>query len=141
MSHVLSVSELPPAEKCGRVAAIFDCLREMKHRYSRGYALAPLGALAMLDLPPEEIAYEIAEVDTYLKGIRGCGNLLMGSDWRRMYSAMLVMNAYMPEEEGVSAGAAVSGVIAQVIAMEICMIIACTSSTHAASAAANSASN
>ncbi len=137
LSHVLSVSDLPPEEKCGRVAELFDTLKEMKHRYSRGYELAPLGALVMLDLPPEEIAYEIAEADTYLKGARGCGNLLMGADIRRMYSAMLVMNEHMPEHD-LTEDARISSVIATVIALEVCMIIACSSSTSAASASSSS---
>lgn len=126
LSHIMAVNPADAAAKCQKVENIFDTLKTNRHKYGSGYELAVLGTLSMLDLPEAQIAQEIIEADDYLKKAKGFGKFSMGDNMRRMYAALMVMDAHMPPASH-SHESLVSAVLALVIAMEICMVILMTS--------------
>ena len=136
LSHVLALDEKPAEAKCAKVESIFNELKAMKHKFGTGYELAVLGTLTMLDMQEKEAADIIAEIDDYLKGQKGFGDLSLGAKERRLYAAQLVLNQYGPEESKVD-GVVLGSMLALTIAIEICMIL-CMTSCIAASSSSHS---
>lgn len=134
-SHVMSVSGSGAERKCSRMFAIWDGLKQSRHRYGTGKELAILAALALLDRPTELIAQDILEADEALAKKRGFGFFAIGMVQRRMYAAQVVLNAYAQKGNTVD-----SSVISSSIALSIAQAV-CTSviATTTASAAAHSA--
>lgn len=126
LSHILAIDPADTQKKCRKVEAIFDILKENKHKYGTGPELTVLGTLSMLDLPAEQVATEIMEADDYLKSKKGFGTLAMGDTVRRMYAALLVMDTHMPPASH-SHESLVNSMLFLVIAMEVCMMIVMTS--------------
>lgn len=135
LSHVLAISNKPVEEKCRQVKEIYEELRTAKRKYGTGCELATLGALAMLDLPVENIVQEICEVDDFLKAQKGFGALGTGGSGRLMYAALLVMANNMPESD-VMEKAVVSSSLATVIAQQTAIM--CTMAAVAVSVSSTS---
>lgn len=132
LSHVLALNKLPVEEKCRKVKAIFDELKNRKRKYGTGYELATLGAVASLDMSVRDIVNEIIDADDFLKEQKGFGTFGIGSTQRLMYAALLVMDTYMPDSKTMQnsvMSSALSIIIAQQIAMMIIMATVITSST------------
>lgn len=126
LSHILAIDPADTRIKCEKVGAIFDILKENKHKYGTGSELTVLGTLSMLDLTAEQAAAEIMEADDYLKLQKGFGTFAMGDNVRRMYAALMVMDTHMPPASH-SHESLVNSMLAMVIAMEVCMMIVMTS--------------
>lgn len=94
LSHVLALNDQPAEEKCAKVEAIFNELKEIKHKFGSGFELSFLGTLISLDIQPRELAELIAETDDYLKEQKGFSGAFSShsSSERRMYAAQLVLN-------------------------------------------------
>lgn len=121
LSLVLAMNEKPAEEKCARVFQLYDGLKEAGHKYGSGVQLAALGTLTMLNIPAEQLVRETADADTYLQGHKGFGNLMLGSDMRRMYAAQMVLQHHLaeaPEARDIVLGS----MLAFTIAMEIATI-------------------
>lgn len=125
LSHVLAIDPADTQSKCRKVEAIFNILKESKHKYGTGAELTVLGTLSMLDLTAEQAASEIMEADDYLKSQKGFGTFTMGDNVRRMYAALMVMDTHMPPASH-SHESLVNSMLAMVIAMEVCMMIVMT---------------
>ena len=126
LSHILAIDPADTQTKCRKVEAIFDILKEKRHKYGTGSELTVLGTLSMLDLTAEQAAAEIMEADDYLKSQNGFGTFTMGDTVRRMYAALMVMDTHMPPASH-SHESLVNSILAMVIAMEVCMMIVMTS--------------
>lgn len=126
LSHILAIDPADTCTKCRKVADIFDILKAGRHKYGTGSELTVLGTLSMLELTAEQAAAEIMEADDYLKSQKGFGAFAMGDTVRRMYAALMVMDAHMPPASH-SHESLVNSVLAMVIAMEVCMMIVMTS--------------
>lgn len=135
LSHVLALDAQSAEEKCAKVESIFNELKAVKHKFGTGYELATLGTLTMLDLSAKEVAGLIAEIDDYLKGQKGFGDLVLGAKERRLYAAQLVLNQY-GSEDGRADGVVLGSMLALTIAIEICMIL-CMTSCMVASSSSN----
>lgn len=126
LSHILAIDPVDIQTKCQKVKAMFDILKENKHKYGTGSELTVLGTLSMLELSAEQAASEIMEADDYLKSQKGFGSFTMRDTVRRMYAALMVMDTHMPPASH-SHESLVNSMLAIVIAMEVCMMIVMTS--------------
>lgn len=125
LSHVLAVNPVDTTEKCQRVEDIFNQLKEQKHKYPSGFELAVLGTLAMLNVSTETLVEEIIDADDFLKKQEGFGTFNVGTEKRRMYAALMVMDTHMPPAD-TAHESLVNSVLALVIAMEVCVLILMT---------------
>lgn len=126
LSHVLTLCEGEPAEKCEKACAIYQALLERGVKYGMDYELASLGALVNIDMTPAELASEIAEASEYLKTRKGFGNWGMGSKARAMFAALMAVQAFAPNSVAMDASV-LNTSLAIVIAEEICFMIIMTS--------------
>lgn len=129
LSHVLALDAQPAEVKCAKVESIYNELKAIKHKYGSGYELATLGTLTMLDMAEQTVAKLIAEVDDYLKGQKGFGDIVLGATERRLYAAQLVLNQYGPNDNKAD-GVVLGSMLALTIAIEICMMICVTTSIN-----------
>ena len=130
LSHVLSLDPADHVSKCEHIFKIYDLLKAGGHKYGKGYELSVLGTMSTLNVPAELAAEEIMEADDYLKTKKGFGNFTMGSEIRRMYAALMVMDTHMPPAD-TTHQSLLNSVLTLVIMMEICMMIIITSSITA----------
>lgn len=130
LSHVLTLCEGMPQEKCDKVCAIYDALKVRGIKYGLDYELASLGALVSIDMSPAELAAEIEEASDYLKTRKGFGDWGIGDKARMMFASLMAVQAFAPSSVAMDASVLNSS-LAIVIAEEMCCaaIIACTSST------------
>lgn len=130
ISHVLALSSKPSQEKVDAFWALYTDLKAAKHQMSRDHAIAILAAFSDLEVPRSELVAQIGEVDLYLKGNKGYGALGVGSSFRRMMAAILVLQEH-EDEAGVEranvAGTAIAEVIAEQIIETIIMLIVISS--------------
>ncbi len=73
LSHLLSLWDSTPSDKCARVMRLYDAFKSAKRRYDSDYALPTIGAVAMAGGAPHEVVNNILEVDTWLSGQEGFG--------------------------------------------------------------------
>lgn len=136
LSHVLAANPVDTTEKCRKVEDIFNQLKERIHKYPNGFELAVLGTLAMLSESTETLVEEIIEADEFLKKQEGFGTFNVGTEKRRMYAALMVMDTHMPPAD-TAHESLVNSVLALVIAMEGCMLILMTTATTTTMITAN----
>ena len=115
ISHIFTLTEGTPKEKCSRLTALFDALAAAGKKYSKDHELAVLAALSLSDTPVEELAAEIIAVNDELaqqKGYKG----VFGTDKQTtlMHAVMIVSN-YHKETQNVN-DAAMMSVIASAAA-------------------------
>lgn len=87
----LSLSNMPPQEKCDKVLDIFRILKETGHEYGKSYEITSLGALMVLEKSAEELADRIGHADDLLVKVKGLGSMGLGTAGRRMIAASLVL--------------------------------------------------
>lgn len=130
-SHVMSVSGAGAERKCSRMFAIWDGLKQSRHRYGTGKELAILAALSLLDQPTESIVRDILEADEELSKKKGFGFFLIGFAQRRMYAAQIVLNAYAKDGSTVDSSV-ISSSVALSIAQAVCASVVATTTASAA---------
>ena len=136
LSHVLALGQAPAAQKCERVAALFQLLKDAGHKYGTGYELPTLGVLALLDTDLAELAQRMTEADAFLKAQKGFGSVFgIGSRQRLMYAGMLTMGDAVPQTT--IQAAALQGTMSLIIAQQAAVCASMAASTAAASAAAS----
>lgn len=122
LSHVLALDASKAGEKCGRVADIFNELKEKKHKFGTGYELSSLGTLISLDFGNDEIADLIIEADEYLKEQKGFGDMLLGSKERRMVAAQTVAFAFCNADTDADS-IVLSSLLSITLTIELCLYI------------------
>lgn len=140
LSHVLALGEDPAEQKCNKVMDLFNYLKERGYNYSTGYELATLGVFALLDTDIGILAKDIMDVDDYLKTRKGFGAFGIGVKQRLMYSGMLALSDYTPDNYQTVQIAAVNSVVSLVIA-EQAALCASMAAAGAAAAAASASSD
>ena len=123
LCHLLALNYQSAEEKCKKVAELYDALKAAKHRFGVGQELAFLGILTMLDVDTSKIVADISEIDDYLKKQKGFGNLSIGSEMRRMYAAMIVVNAYQAAGKGLQG---IDNTLAIAVSIEVSAILMMT---------------
>ena len=106
--------------------SIYKALEVRGYRYGKGYEMAVLGALSILQMDISAIIEDIMEVDGFLAQQKGYGGLGIDKKTRLMHAAMLVANDYSDENivNTVAVTSALVTMAAQQAAM--CSIIAAT---------------
>lgn len=117
---------------CGRVAALYEELRERGLKYGKSYELPMLGVLAGTEESTESLVGEITEADRFLADQKGYGVWGLGKKSRLMHAAMLVALDHTKESDAMDA-AALSGTIAMMAAEQAAMAAIIASNAAAAS--------
>lgn len=130
LSHVLSMCDGEPENKCQRTMELFQKLKEAGHKYGTSYELPTLGVLAMADGNQDEIAVEMAEIDQWLSEQKGFGFFSsISAKQRLMYAGMIAQQDYINDK--MMQSAAVNGVISLIVAQQAAMCAAITASAAA----------
>lgn len=130
LSHVLSMCDGEPENKCQKTMELFQKLKEAGHKYGTSYELPTLGVLAMADGNQDEIAAEMAEIDQWLSEQKGFGFFSsISAKQRLMYAGMIAQQDYINDK--MMQGAAVNGVISLIVAQQAAMCAAITASAAA----------
>lgn len=118
LSHALVLyPEMSVPEKCEKVRAVYEALKEAKHRFGGGNRLVALAAASMLDLPAKTVAAQIIEADDWLKE-RKIGD----TELRRLFAATLVSYAH-PGGNPIGEQAMLAGTVTASAAFAACMMI------------------
>ena len=102
LSHVLTLCEGVPKEKCRRTAELYEALRKRGCKYGTGYELATLGVLAMLPqdrFVMDDIVEDIISADQFLSEQKGYGILGVSRKQRLMHAGLLVVSDYVKNYE------------------------------------------
>lgn len=130
LSHVLSMCDGEPENKCQKTMELFQKLKEAGHKYGTSYELPTLGVLAMADGNQDEIVAEMAEIDQWLSEQKGFGFFSsISAKQRLMYAGMIAQRDYINDK--MMQGAAVNGVISLIVAQQAAMCAAITASAAA----------
>ena len=94
LSHILSLVNLPPKEKCEKVIEMKLALKENKVSLD-GYYLPLLGIVSFLTDNKQEFIKEVIDVSNEIKGHKGFGNFVLGKSVRNMIAMILVSMKYL----------------------------------------------
>ena len=131
LSHVLALSDGTPEEKCKKVFALNQELKNSGRKYGTYYELAVLGAVSLVSDDIKALAEDMLGVDAFLANQKGYGFFGIDKKTRLMHAAMLVAGDY--SKEGNTGTAAITGTLAMVAAQQAAMCAVMASSAAAAS--------
>ena len=133
MSHILALAEGDPEEKCGRVAMLYNKLKEAGRKYSKYFELAVLCAASLVNDDADEFIADVISTDEYLSEQEGYNNLLGMDKKTRLMHAVMLVNIDRSGSEN-TAIAAMTGTLAMIAAQQaaMCAIIAASSASSAA---------
>lgn len=134
LAHVLSIAEGAPEDKCKKVVALYDALREAEVKYGKYHELVVLASLALLPVEQSTLVGDIKEVDAFLAEQKGYGFLGLDKKTRLMHAAMIVSADYAKNDNAEIA--AMTGTLAAVAAQQaaMCAVIAASAASSAAAA-------
>ena len=134
VAHVLSIAGGAAEEKCNKVAALYEALRNADMKYGKYHELVVLASLALLPVAKEVLVEDIRAVDAFLSEQKGYGFLGMDKKTRMMHAAMIVASDYTKSDNAEIA--AITGTLAMVAAQQaaMCAVIAASAAASAASA-------
>lgn len=135
VSHVLALADGTPEEKTGKLAELYDALRQSGRKYSKYYELATLAALSVLPVDVRRIAMDMLDVDEWLSHQKGYGFWGLPKTTRLMHAAMIVSAAYA-HNASIST-AALTGTLTMIISQQIATMSAIAGANAAAAAANN----
>lgn len=126
LTHVLSLAQGTPEEKCGRVLTVYQGLKNAGRKYGKYYELAVLGSLSLLSTDTNTIIEDMLSVDSFLAQQKGYGFWGIDQKTRLMHAAMLVSNDYAKKSN--TNTAAITGTLAMIAAQQaaMCAVIAAT---------------
>jgi len=134
LAHVLSIAEGGAEEKCNKVVALYDALRDAEIKYGKYHELVVLASLALLPVEQSTLVEDIKAVDAFLAEQKGYGFLGLDKKTRLMHAAMIVSADYTKNDN--TEIAAMTGTLAAVAAQQaaMCAVIAASAASSAASA-------
>lgn len=94
LSHILSLFEGTPEEKCSRVISLDRSLRKYNVPL-KGYSLPILGVSAFATDDFDVLAKHMLETNNYLKKHSGFGSFSLGTQVRSMISSAIVTSSYI----------------------------------------------
>lgn len=140
-SHVLAMTDGAPAEKVGRMIALYDALAEAGVKFGRDRQLSALAAFTGETASVEEIASEICEVDAALADKKGYRSVFgYERRTRSMHAAMLVSTCRAKERSGLINAVAQQSAVAMIAAQQsamICAMVACSAAAASTAASAH----
>lgn len=135
LAHVLSIAEGGVDEKCNKVVALYDALRDADVKYGKYHELVVLASLALLPVEQRVLVEDIKAVDAFLADQKGYGFFGLDKKTRLMHAAMIVSADYTKNEN--TEIAAMAGTLAAVAAQQAAMCAVIAASAAASSAAAS----
>ena len=135
LAHVLSIAEGSAEEKCNKVVALYEALKDAGVKYGKYYELVVLASLAMLPVEQSVLVEDIKAVDDFLTEQKGYGFFGLDKKTRLMHAAMIVSCDYVKNDN--KDVAAMTGTLAAVAAQQaaMCAVIAASTAASAANAA------
>ena len=94
LCEVLAVSYGDMEDKCDKVMRLYGALKERKADFASNNGLSSLGALAALDISPEQLVDEIIDAEAFLKSQKGFNNKEIDASRRLIYSTLVVAAVY-----------------------------------------------
>lgn len=137
LSHILSLNNLHPKEKCEKVNSIDKALRTFGVSL-KGYALPILGIAAFVTNDYNAFAKNVIYTRDKLKKEKGFGIFSLGSLVLNMISVTLVASSYIDEMSYESQDILIQNAHNTSLTMAIAIQIAATTSAAGAAAAASS---
>ena len=140
LSQILSLSDKSPEVKCDIAKELHKELRHIHKRFNPDRSIATLGAFADVPLSVPEAAQAIKEADDFLKHQRHFGAWSISPRLRRMFSAAMVIDQYVPDSVTGSSAITASTISIVIIEELILMMIIATaaaSSSHSSSSSAS----
>lgn len=137
LAHVLSIAEGGAEDKCNKVVALYDALRDADVKYGKYHELVVLASLALLPVEQSVLVEDIKAVDTFLTEQKGYGFFGLDKKTRLMHAAMIVSADYTKNDKNEIA--AMTGTLAAVAAQQaaMCAVIAASAAASSAAAAGN----
>ncbi len=135
LAHVLSIAEGSTEEKCSKVVALYDALRDADVKYGKYHELVVLASLALLPVEQSVLVEDIKAVDAFLAEQKGYGFFGMDKKTRLMHAAMIVSSDYAKNDN--TEIAAMTGTLAAVATQQAAMCAVIAASAAASSAAAS----
>ena len=131
VSHVLTLSEGEAEEKCNKVIELFNAIDGTGKKYRKGFEMAVLAVLSILNVTDEKLIDEIVEVDEFLSALKGYTGLGIDKRTRLMHAVMLVTNTY--SQKNVGNTVAITGTLSMIAAQNaaMCAVIASTVAVNA----------
>ena len=132
LAHVLSIAEGGVEDKCNKVVALYQALRDADVKYGKYHELVVLASLALLDAEQSTLVEDIKAVDTFLADQKGYGFFGIDKKTRLMHAAMIVSSDYAKNDN--AEVAAMTGTLAAVAAQQaaMCAVIAASAASSAA---------
>lgn len=134
LAHVLSIAEGGAEDKCNKVVALYNALRDAEVKYGKYHELVVLASLALLPVEQSTLVEDIKAVDSFLAEQKGYGFIGLDKKTRLMHAAMIVSCDYVKNDK--SDIAAMAGTLAAVAAQQAAMCAVIAASAAASSAAA-----
>lgn len=135
VSHVLALCDGTPADKAGKLVALYNALRQAGRKYSKYYELPILAALSVLPVDVRQITMDMLDVDEWLSHQKGYGFWGAPKTTRLMHAAMIVSTAYAASPAMNTA--AMTGTLTMIISQQIATMAAIAGANAAAAAANN----
>ncbi len=123
---VLITSSKSTEEKIDAFCKLYDALKANGHATSTKRSISIYGAFTDLNVPTEELAQVISELDQFLKGQRGYGALSISSDFRKVMASTLALQYYtidVPAEQAASNATTASGISVEALLFIVLMSI------------------
>lgn len=137
LAQVLSYSEEMTQVKGKRVVDIYQALKVRGLNFGRYIELPFLGVVSMLPKEISEIADEIAEVNCYLKKMKGFGAWSISAKERLMFAAALVCDSFLSDAsdrvfEGTLSNITTALIISQATTIAVTSVIAANAAASSA---------
>ena len=134
LAHVLAIAEGGAEDKCNKVVALYNALRNADVKYGKYHELVVLASLAQLPVEHSVLAEDMKAVDAFLAEQKGYGFLGIDKKTRLMHAAMIVSCDYTKNDN--TEIAAMTGTLAAIAAQQatMCAVIAASAASSAASA-------
>ncbi len=133
LTHVLTLSEGNPEEKCKKVVDLWEELRHRGYRYNPTYTLSSLGVVALTQEDTATACDKLIAADTFLKEQKGYGVWGLDKGQRILHAALLISREQTPLTTAVTAEvAAVQSALAAAAAQQaaMCAVIASSSAAN-----------
>lgn len=142
LTQILGISAMSKDEKCARVRELSEAFKKEHRNFGKGQEYPILAALAIMDMPVDEIVRKVIEADDNLKKKRGFGIFGTGKRMRQLFAASMVilanLNVKGADKKMMAATQGITMAIVEEIILTI--IIVCTASSISTSISSGSSS-
>lgn len=139
LSHILSLNNISPEEKCNKLLLIYNTLKSFKISI-KGYSLPILGVAAFVTDDYNEFSKKVIYTRDILKKAKGFGAFSLSTLVLNMISVALVASDYIKSHSNTVQDSLMETTNNVALTMAIAMQVAAASAAAGAAAAASSSS-